>query len=279
MITGKTKIIAHLGYPTESFKAPLIYNPWFEAKGVDAIVAPFGVIAEDYASLLRPLFRIANLLGALVTMPHKLTTANLVDELSLRARIAGSVNAILRRADGSLLGDMFDGVGFVRGMERKGRTIAGARALVVGAGGVGSAIAASLAEAGVAALGLYDVAPAAVDALCSRLGAHYPELEVLKGSSDPSGYDIVVNATPLGMKPNDPPPIDASRIAPAAFVGEVVMTEQFTPFLRSALAKGCEVQVGTDMLYEMIPAYLEFFGFGGSSPAELRKLSQIKLSV
>ena len=279
MITGKTKIIAHLGYPTESFKAPLIYNPWFEAKGVDAIVAPFGVIAEDYASLLRPLFRIANLLGALVTMPHKLTTANLVDELSLRARIAGSVNAILRRADGSLLGDMFDGVGFVRGMERKGRTIAGARALVVGTGGVGSAIAASLAEAGVAALGLYDVAPAAVDALCGRLGAHYPELEVLKGSPDPSGYDIVVNATPLGMKPNDPPPIDASRIAPAAFVGEVVMTEQFTPFLRSALAKGCEVQVGTDMLYEMIPAYLEFFGFGGSSPAELRKLSQIKLSV
>jgi len=279
MITGTTKIVAHLGYPTESFKAPLIYNPWFEAHGVDAIVAPFGITAEDYASLLRPLFKIDNLLGALVTMPHKLTTANLVDELSVRAKIAGSVNAILRRADGSLLGDMFDGVGFVRGMERKGRTIAGARALIAGAGGVGSAIAASLAEAGVAALGLYDVAPAAVDALCSRLGAHYPELEVLKGSSDPSGYDIVVDATPLGMKPNDPPPIDASRIAPAAFVGEVVMTEQFTPFLRSALAKGCEVQVGTDMLYEMIPAYLEFFGFGGSSPAELRKLSQIKLSV
>jgi shikimate dehydrogenase len=277
MITGTTKIVAHLGYPTESFKAPLIYNPWFEAHGVDAIVAPFGITAEDYASLLRPLFKIDNLLGALVTMPHKLMTANLVDELSVRAKIAGSVNAILRRADGSLLGDMFDGVGFVRGMERKGRTIAGARALIAGAGGVGSAIAASLAEAGVAALGLYDVAPAAVDALCSRLGAYYPELEVLKGPSDPSGYDIVVNATPLGMKPNDPVPIDVSRIAPAAFVGEVVMTEQFTPLLRAAFAKGCEVQVGTDMLYEMIPAYLEFFGFGASSPEELRKLSRVTL--
>ncbi|MGD1016979.1 MAG: shikimate dehydrogenase [Roseiarcus sp.] len=276
MITGTTRVIAHIGYPTEAFKAPMIYNPWFEAKSVDAVVVPLGLKAEDYASALRPLFKAVNVLGALVTMPHKAATVGLVDELSVTAKIAGAANAILRRPDGSLLGDMFDGSGFVRGLARKGRAIRGASALVVGSGGVGSAIAASLAEAGAAKLGLYDVAPASATKLGDRLQAHYPGLTISTGSADPAGYDIVVNATPLGMQAGDPLPIDVERIAPSTFVGEVVMKEEFTPFLRAAVARGCRVQVGADMLYEMIPAYLEFFGFGTSNPEELRRLSRLK---
>ena len=276
MITGTTQVIAHIGYPTEAFKAPMIYNPWFEAKGVDAVVVPLGVKAEDYASALRPLFKAVNLLGALVTMPHKVATAGLVDDLTVTAKIAGAANAILRRPDGSLLGDMFDGSGFVRGLARKGRAIHGASALVVGSGGVGSAIAASLAEAGAAKLGLFDVAPASAAKLGDRLKAHYPGLTISTGSADPAAYDIVVNATPLGMQAGDPLPIDVERIAPSTFVGEVVMKEEFTPFLRAAIARGCRVQVGADMLYEMIPAYLEFFGFGTSNPEELRRLSRLK---
>src|SRR5881628_1963593 len=143
MISGKTTIIAHLGYPTEAFKAPMIYNPYFEQAGIDAVVIPMGVTPEDYASFVRPLFRLTNIRGALVTMPHKVTTVGLLDEVTPTVRIAGSCNAILKRDDGSLLGDMFDGAGFVRGIERKGRALQGARVLVVGAGGVGSAISAS----------------------------------------------------------------------------------------------------------------------------------------
>ena len=275
MITGKTKIIAHLGYPTEPFKAPMIYNPWFDAKGLDVAVVPLGLTAEDYPEVLRPLFRVTNLHGALVTMPNKVTTVRLVDELSVTAKIAGSANAILKRADGSLLGDMFDGEGFVRGVARKGRAIEGARALVVGSGGVGSAIAASLAAAGVSTLGLFDVVPTAALALADRLAAHYPALKLATGSANPEGYDIVVNATPIGMNAGDPLPIDVEAIAPDAFVGEVVMKEEFTPFLRAAKAKGCQVQVGTDMLFEMIPAYIEFFGFGATTPEELHKSSKL----
>jgi shikimate dehydrogenase len=85
----------------------------------------------------------------------------------------------------------------------------------------------------------------------------------------------VVNATPLGMQPTDPMPLDAKRLEPHAFVGEVVMRSQFTPLLQAALARGCEVQVGTDMLFEMIPAYLEFFGFGTATPQELRAVAEI----
>jgi shikimate dehydrogenase len=276
MITGRTTLIAHLGYPTFGFKAPMVYNPWFEAKGIDAVVMPIGVEAPFYPDLVRSLFRTTNVLGALVTMPHKVTTASLMDEVTTTGKIAGACNAILRRPDGSLLGDMFDGAGFVRGVERKGRRLAGARALVVGSGGVGSAIAASLAAAGVSAIGLFDSAAASADALGDRLRRHYPALEVHTGSRDPDGYDVVVNATPLGTNDDDPLPIDVERVAPGAFVGEVVMKEEFTPFLRAAKAKGCTVQVGTDMLFEMIPAYLEFFGFGESTPEELRQISKLK---
>jgi len=276
MISGKTTLIAHLGYPTETFKAPMIYNPYFEKAGIDAIVMPMGVKAEDYAQVLKALFRLTNIRGALVTMPHKVTTVALLDEVTPTVQIAGSCNAILRRPDGSLLGDMFDGTGFVRGVERKGRQLKGAKALVVGSGGVGSAIAASLAAAGIAAIGLFDASSAAAESLGERLSEHFPKLKVETGSKEPEGYDVVVNATPLGMKEGDPLPIDVARVAPTAFVGEVVMKQEMTAFLRAAKARGCAVQVGTDMLFEQIPAYLEFFGFGTTTPDELRAVAKIK---
>src|SRR3954452_20318392 len=178
MISGKTTLIAHLGYPTHSFKAPLIYNPWFDKNGIDAVVVPMGVKAEEYPQFLRYLFKLTNIRGALVTMPHKVTTISLVDEITPTAQIAGAANAVLLRDDGTLLADQFDGAGFVRGVQRKGFPPAGRRALVVGSGGVGSAIAASLAGAGVAALGLFDPNTAAADALAGRITKNYPEIEV-----------------------------------------------------------------------------------------------------
>jgi shikimate dehydrogenase len=276
VISGKTTLIAHLGYPTEAFKAPMIYNPWFEKAGIDAVVMPMGIQADDYPNFLRALFNVTNIRGALVTMPHKKTTVGLADQVSPTARIAGAANALLKRKDGTLLADMFDGEGFVRGVRRKGRNLDQASALVIGSGGVGSAIAASLAAAGVARMGLVDAVPEAAESLASRLSEHYPELTVSTGSADPTGYDVVVNATPLGMNEGDPLPIDMSLVAPTTFVGEVVMKTAVTPFLRAAQGRGCETQVGTDMLFEQIPAYLEFFGFGTATPDELRDVEQIQ---
>jgi shikimate dehydrogenase len=275
MINGKTTLIAHIGYPTESFKAPMIYNPWFEQCGINAIVMPMGLKAEDFASGFRALFRLTNIRGALITMPHKVTTMELVDALTPTARIAGACNAVLLRDDGTLLGDQFDGAGFVRGIQRKGCRLEGASVLVSGCGGVGSAIAASLAAAGVARLGLFDAREAPAQALAARLRSHYPDLLIRVGANDPAGYEVVVNATPLGMNEADPLPFDVSRIDPQAWVGEVVMKSEYTPLLRAAMERGCKVQVGTDMLFEMIPAYLEFFGFGTATADELRAVARI----
>jgi shikimate dehydrogenase len=275
MIDGKTRLIAHIGYPTESFKAPMIYNPWFEAKGINAVVVPMGCKADDYTAFFRLLFRLSNVAGALVTMPHKIPTLSLVDEVSVSAKVAGACNAVRLDPSGRLVGDMFDGEGFVRGVLRKGRKLNAARVLVAGNGGVGSAIAASFAKAGVAEIALFDAHQPAMNGVAQRIRASYPSLKVTVGSNDPASFDIVVNATPLGMKAGDPLPMDVSRIAPSTLVGEVVMKQEITPFLAAARERGCEVQVGTDMLFEQIPAYLEFFGFGTATADELRKLARI----
>lgn len=275
MLRGTTTLIAHIGYPTHTFKSPMIYNPYFEHAGIDAAVVPMGVRSEDYEQAFRTIFRFTNVRGALITMPHKVTTMQLVDEIAPAAEIAGACNAVLLRPDGSLLGDMFDGAGFVRGVQRKGVELPGKRALVVGCGGVGSAIAASLAAARVNELALFDVNAESATALAGRLLKHYPELRIATNSKDPAGFDLVVNATPMGMNEGDELPVDVSRLSPDTFVGEVVMKSEKTAFLAAAEARGCRVQVGTDMLFEQIPAYLEFFGFPTTSADSLRALAQI----
>jgi shikimate dehydrogenase len=268
-------LIAHIGYPTHSFKSPMIYNPYFERAGINAVVVPMGCQAEHFPAFLRAVFQLNNIRGALITMPHKVVTVGLLDEVTPTVRIAGACNAVRRTADGRLQGDMFDGSGFVRGVQRKGLNLKGQRALVVGSGGVGSAIAASLASAGVASIGVFDIRAAVADALAQRLKQEYPDLAVSTGSNDPAGYHLVVNATPMGMNEGDPLPLDVSRLSPDTFVGEVVMATEMTAFLTAAQAKGCRVQIGADMLFEQIPAYLEFFGLPSTTAEDLRSVAQL----
>ena len=275
IINGHTVIIPHIGYPTHSFKAPLIYNPYFERQGINALVVPMSCQADHFEPLLRSLFKLGNTCGALITMPHKVTTVGLVDEVLPAAAIAGAANAVRLGPEGQLQADMFDGEGFVRGVQRKSLALAGASALVVGSGGVGCAIAASLAAAGVARLALYDLHAASSQALAQRLQKHYPQLQVSTGEKDPAGFDLVVNATPLGMNEGDPLPIDVSRLQAHTFVGEVVMRTEMTAFLAAAQARGCPVQIGSDMLFEQIPAYLEFFGLPTTTAEVLRSLARL----
>src|SRR5689334_449759 len=275
MIRGSTELVAHIGYPTHTFKSPMIYNPYFEQAEIDAVVVPMSCEAEHYPAFLRSVFTLTNVRGAIITMPHKVSTVGLLDEATTAVKIAGSCNAVRRARDGRLQGDLFDGEGFVRGVRRRGCRLEGARALVVGCGGVGSAIAASLAAADAAALTLFDSRPDSAQTLAQRLTAHYPRVKVKCGSKDPAGHDLVVNATPLGMNAGDPLPMDVARIAPTTFVGEVVLKEEMTPFLKAVQARGCRYQVGVDMLFERIPAYLEFFGFPTATAQALRTVARI----
>lgn len=275
MINGNTSLIAHIGYPTHTFKSPMIYNPYFETSGINAVVVPMGCKPEHYPQFLKAVFTLENITGALITMPHKVTTVGLLDEVTPTVRVAGACNAVKRLTDGRLVGDMFDGSGFVRGVQRKGFNLRGKRALVVGTGGVGSAIAASLAGAGLAAISLFDVNTESCIALARRIKENYPQMDVLTGSNDPVDHDLVVNATPMGMNDGDPLPLDVSRLSPDTFVGEVVMKAETTAFLAAAQARGCRTQIGTDMLYEQIPAYLEFFDLPTTTADVLRSVAKL----
>ena len=259
MINGNTEIIAHIGYPTYSFKSPMIYNPYFEQAGINAVVVPMGCQAPDYPTFLRSVFQLTNIRGALITMPHKVTTVGLLDEVTATVKVAGACNAVKRTDDGRLVGDMFDGAGFVRGVQRKGLNLSGARVLVVGSGGVGSAIAASLAGAGIASISLFDVNAASAEALGQRIQAHYPQIEVRTGSNDPAGHDLVVNATPMGMKAGDPLPIEAGKLAATTFVGDVVTMPPVTPLIAAARARGCATMTGIQMFEAVRDRMVDFF--------------------
>jgi shikimate dehydrogenase len=272
-IDGNIEIIAHIGWPTYSFQSPLIYNPYFEQAGIQALVVPMGCRAEHFTAYIKALFSLENIRGALITMPHKVSVLPLLDEVTARVRVAGACNAVKRGRDGRLYGDMFDGEGFVRGVERKGFSLQAKRCLVVGNGGVGSAIAASLAQAGVKELALFDVNESSSLALAQRIRDNFPEVRVVTGSNDPHGMDLLVNATPLGMLPGDPLPVDMTRLSASTFVGEVVMAQEVTAFLDAARHLGCPIQMGRDMLYEQIPAYLEFFDLPTTTAENLRAVA------
>ena len=274
-IDGNTRLIAHIGHPTRTFKSPMIYNPYFESEGINAVVVPMDCTAGHFASLLQAILSLGNTLGALITMPHKVSVVDLLDDVTATVRVAGACNAVRREPDGRLVGDMFDGAGFVRGILRRGFQPAARRLLVVGTGGVGSAIAASLAATGPGEIALFDAKPQAAEALAERIRAHYPAVRVSTGRNDPAGFDLVVNASPLGMKDDDPLPVDVARLSPDCFVGEVVMSREFTPFLAAAQSRGCRVQVGTDMLFEQIPAYLEYFGLPSTTAERLRQVARV----
>ncbi len=276
MIDGGTRLIAHIGYPTATFRAPLIYNPWFARRGINAAVVPLGVRSENFREAFPQICRFSNFHGALITMPHKVAVVDWLDETSAAVRVAGACNAVRRSGDGRLIGDLFDGEGFVRAAARIGRNVLGQRVLILGAGGVGSAIAASGAKAGAREIALTDMRAVAAERLAERLRRNFPNLELSLGSNDPSGFDIAVNATPLGTDPGDPLPMDPSRLSPSALVGEVVLKPAITPFLAAAKARGLACVTGLDMLFEQIPAYLEFFGFPTATAAELRETAELK---
>jgi shikimate dehydrogenase len=275
MIDGDTKLIANIGYPTASFRAPSIYNPWFKRRGINAAVVPLGVRSENFREAFPQICRFTNFHGALITMPHKVAVVDRLDQASAAVRVAGACNAVRRSGDGRLIGDMFDGEGFVRAVAAAGRNIVGQRVLIVGAGGVASAIAAACAKAGAGEIALTDTRAEAAERLADRLRLNYPDLTLSLGSNDPAGFDIAINATPLGTYPGDPLPMDASRLSPSALVGEVVLKPATTPFLAAAKARGVARVTGLDMLFEQIPAYLEFFGFPTATAAELRETAEI----
>ena len=259
-VTGTTRVYAIVGDPIAQVGSPRVFNTLFCERGVEAVLVPLHVASVDLGDAVRGLFACRNFDGLIVTVPHKIAAAGLVDRLGDNARRIGAVNAIRREADGAIVGENFDGAGCVIGLAKEGHRLAGKSAVLLGAGGAGSAVAHALADAGVTRMVIADTDTARAERLVASLKQSTPGLDAKQGSADPADADIAVNCTPLGMQPGDPYPMDLARLSPATLVVDVVLKPPVTPFLEAAAAKGCPTQPGYRMLEGQAEAVARFFG-------------------
>jgi shikimate dehydrogenase len=257
-ISGRTRLVVIVAHPIGHVRTPAAMNAEFCATGRDAVLVPMHVKPEDLSTVVDALRRIHSLDGIIVTVPHKETIARLCDDLTDQARLVGAVNAIRRDPDGRLIGGQFDGEGFVAGLRAAGHAVEGSRVWMAGAGGAAAGIGFALLRHGAATLTLHNRTAARVEALAERLRAAFPGRAVAAGGPDPSGHAIVINATSLGLKPEDPLPVDPTRLARPMLAAEVVMEPEVTPFLAAAAARGCATHPGLPMLTHQVPILANF---------------------
>lgn len=281
-IQGNTDVYLIPGDPVEQVKAPEVFNLIFRTLGINAVLVPVHVAAGDIESFVRTAFLAKNIKGMFLAIPHKSLVMGLLSKCNDYGRVAGAVNGIRRNADGSLEGGLFDGKGLVSALDYFEIAYAGKRVLVLGAGGGASAIAASLAIAGRQApshIALFDPVPGKATAVASHIAgaAEAKGTSVTAAiSNDPFGYDVVINASPLGLNTSDPFPCDVSRLAPHAAVIDILMKNQPTPFVQAVRARNLVAQPGFEMLIQQAPDYLEFFGYSDAAKAVRRDATFIR---
>ena len=281
-IAGTTDVYLIPGDPVEQVRAPEVFNRIFQTLGIDAVLVPVHVAGGDIEVFTRAAFLAKNVKGMFLAIPHKSLVMGLLSHCNDYGRVAGAVNGIRRNLDGTLEGGLFDGKGLVSALDYFGISYAGKRVLILGAGGGASAIAASLAIAGnqaPAEISLYDPIPGKAHAVASHISAAAGAANTkvsAASSSDPYAYDVVINASPLGLQKGDPLPCDVSRLAGNAAVVDILMKNQPTPLIQAVRARGLVAQPGFEMLIQQAPDYLEFFGYAEAAQAVRRDATFIR---
>jgi shikimate dehydrogenase len=271
-ITGSTRILGIIGDPITQVRAPEVWTSLFQHNGIDAVCIPMQVTAAGLNAFLQGAKALRNFAGLIITIPHKPASLSQVGSPSERARHVGAVNVVKLQADGQWAGDILDGIGFVKGLESRGPKIAGRRALVVGTGGVGTAIAFAIAEAGASEVAVFDISADRAADVARRISATGVKSSV--SAAVAKGFDLIVNASPMGMKPEDAIPIDLNDLQSSTVVADVVVHPRMTRLLMAARDKSCFVQPGTHMMDAQIATMATFFEFGAGdwSPEIIAKV-------
>lgn len=262
MIDGHTVLAGVMGWPVEHSRSPLLHNHWCRIYGVNGAYVPLPTAPEGFEAALRGLAA-AGFRGVNVTIPHKEAAMRACDRLTERARRAGAVNTV-SFAEGEIVGDCTDGIGFIENLLAHGVTPRG-RALVLGAGGAARAVAAALLDEGCEVLianRTLTRARALADALGAGKAVGWPDWpELLDGCS------LLVNATPLGMGGNNEAARGATWRATLAeapdglTVADIVYTPRDTPLLVAARLRGLRTVDGLGMLiHQARPGFRLWFG-------------------
>lgn len=257
--TGKADIFVMLAHPVGHAKSPGIFNEIFEEKGLDSLMVPLSCAPKDFDIFWAGLSAAQNVRGVIVSVPFKAAVFEKCAGGHDRAVRVRSANSVRRNADGSWYADNFDGVGFIDALKAGGHQIAGRKVLQVGAGGAGASLAYCLAEAGASRIRLSDVDASRAATLADLVSKTFPDCKIEVGPADPTGADLVVNATPMGLKASDPLPLDVAALTADMTVVDIIMEPAETPLLREARRIGCRIQPGRPMMDYQVEAMAEFF--------------------
>lgn len=258
--TGRANVFLMLAHPVSHAKSPGIFNDIFERRGLDSLMVPVSCRPEDFDVFWAGITAAENIRGVIVSVPFKAAAFRKCAAAHHRAARVGTANAIRRQEDGSWFADNFDGVGFIDGLRAGGHRVEGRRVLQVGAGGAGASLAYCLAEAGASEIRLFDIDETRAAELARLVRASFPACRIASGAADPSGMEMAINATPVGLHASDPLPFDVSRLTPEMTVVDIIMEPAETQLLRAAKAIGCRVQPGAPMMDFQVEAMAAFFG-------------------
>jgi shikimate dehydrogenase len=261
-ISGNTRVCGVIGEPVRHSLSPIIHNAAFASLGMDWVYVAFPV-ERGQASAAIAAMRILAIEGLSVTMPHKDDVFASVDDVTERARALRTCNTVFWR-DGALVGDSTDGAGAVDALQDRGVSIESTRFVVIGAGGAGRAVIAGLARASAAAISIVNRDPQrALDAL--HVGGPNARL----ASSDAEVADavststVIINATSLGMRPDDVLPVNPNLFRADHLVNDLIYHPAETPLLVEAQRRGCQTMNGTGMLLRQ--ATLQFERWTGKA--------------
>lgn len=264
-IDGATTIFPIVGDPIAQVKSPALLSANLARRGINAIVIPARVTVADFPTWMEAMQRTLNVGGVIITVPHKVAALGHCGDATDRARFAGSANVLRRGPDGGWFGDNTDGMGFVGGAAHEGFDVAGKRALLVGCGGAGSAIAYEILARGAAFLAIHDADAGRRDRVVARLSERFAG-RVGIGGADPSGFEFVANATPMGMREDDPYPVEVDRLDAGQFCGCVITKPEVSPWLERARSAGCGIMPGIGMFNAQADLLVDFLT-GGSDAA------------
>jgi shikimate dehydrogenase len=260
--SGKADIYVMLAHPIGHAKSPGMFNALMEADGLDSLMVPVTCTPENFDVFWDGLCAMENLRGMIISVPFKTRVFEKCTSAHPRAARVKAANSVLRMPDGSWRADNFDGVGFVQGLKNAGITAAGQDVLQVGGGGAGASIAYFLAEEGAKSVTICDIEVSRAVALADLVGDMFPDCKITTGASDPRGYSMVVNATPIGLNADDPYPLDVSGLSSNMTVVDIIMDPVETKLLKYATELGCQVQYGQPMMDCQMVAMAEFLKVG-----------------
>ncbi|MFS8084802.1 MAG: shikimate dehydrogenase family protein, partial [Acidobacteriota bacterium] len=230
--------------PIEQVRSPEMFTAEFVRRGIEALMIPIHVLPGDFDACLAQLKCVQNLDGLVFTIPYKHAALTLADAFGPQARTVGAINALARQADGTWIGDIFDGLGCVDAFRRREYAFRGQRVTLLGAGGAGSALGVAIAHESPRSIRLFDPDQRRAADLATKICGVNPAIDVTEGAPLTTDIDILLNASPVGMLSDPRLSVDISAISSAVIVFDAIVKPEPTRLLALARERGCRTVFG-----------------------------------